>query len=270
MRLERGRQPARDDDHGHVEQDRRRGRNREAAPRVEDARGQRHHRHEADVGEHHARHQDGRVEALQARGHRPHQRRRRGHADHAGDQQRPGQHGGDGVDQPMRDLVAFGDARVGQQRHERLRERAFGEQAAQQVGDAERDVVGVGEAAGAEARGDQLLTHQAGHARGERQQRNRRGGLEKIHRGPTGFWLRRSRDLGRDYRKRDPGQTSKARVIPLFDGPPWCMPIQCTQLLQAPVQRVAVDPRRLPQQSAFTTGARIHARRSRPIRVSRH
>ena len=61
--------------------------------------------------------------------------------------QRPEQHGRDGVDQPVGRLVAVGGARrAASDRHEGLREGALGEQAAQQVGDAEGDVERVGRA----------------------------------------------------------------------------------------------------------------------------
>jgi hypothetical protein len=168
-----------------IQQHRRDRRHRKALPGVQDAGGQGHQRHEGDVREHPARHRRGQVELGQAGANGPYQYGRADHAEHTGDQQRPGQHTGHRVDQSARGFVAVALARGGQDRHEGLRERALGKQPAQQVGDAEGDVEGVGGGAGAEGRGDQLLAHQTGDARDQREQGDGGSGLQQVHRRPT-------------------------------------------------------------------------------------
>ncbi len=68
---------------------------------------------------------------------------------------------------------------AGQHRHKRLAERTLGEQAAQQIGNAEGDVERVGERAGAKSGGHEQLAHQPGDARCQRQQRDQGGGFEQ-------------------------------------------------------------------------------------------
>ena len=179
----RHQQPGRGD-HRHVEQHRRGRRHRETPPGVQRAGRQGHQRHEADVGEHPARHAHcgGAALVRQAGREQPHQRRRTENADDAGQHQRPQQHRGHCVDEAVRRLVAVARPRGRQQRHEGLRERALGEEAAQQVGNAEGDPEGVGQRIGAEEPRHQLLAHQAGDARSEREQGNSRGGPEETHR----------------------------------------------------------------------------------------
>ena len=55
-----------------------------------------------------------------------------------------------------------------ERRHERGAHRAFGEEVAHQVGNAEGDEVGVHLVARAEQRGEHLLAHEAEEAAGER------------------------------------------------------------------------------------------------------
>jgi hypothetical protein len=153
----------------------------EPAPGVEDAGRERDQRDEADVREHHPGHDDGVVEALEARGHQPDDDRRGDDADDAGDDQRREQHGGDGVDQLPGRVVAVGGAGARQRRHERLGEGALAEQAAQQVGDAKGDVERVERGAGAEHRRDDDVAHQAGDPRRQREERNRRRRAEQVH-----------------------------------------------------------------------------------------
>ena len=107
LALEHRCQPDGSPDHRQVQQHRRRRRNGEALPGVQDAGRQRDQRHEADVGQHPARHDHGSVEALQAGGHQPDDQRRGHDADRAGDEQRPEQHRGDGIDQVARGLFAL-------------------------------------------------------------------------------------------------------------------------------------------------------------------
>ena len=66
-------------------------------------------------------------------------------------------------------------------RHEGLREGAFGEEPAQQVRDAERDVEGVERRAGAEQPTSTTSRDEPGDARGEREQGDGRRGAKQVH-----------------------------------------------------------------------------------------
>ena len=175
------RQPPAGSDHRQVEQHRRGRRHGKALPRVQNAGRQRHQRDETDVGKHPARHQHRRVELLQAGGHQPHDDRRRHHAQRTGQGQGPEQHGGHRIDQRARCGVAVAGTCRRQDGHESLRKRTFAEQPAQQIGNAEGDVVGVGQGAGAEHRRHHDLARQPGDARGQREQRNGGGGAQQVH-----------------------------------------------------------------------------------------
>src|SRR5690606_18639906 len=87
----------------------------------------------------------------------------------------------------------FGVAALGARRpqdgHEGLRERAFGEQAAQQVGNAERHPESVGQRAGAECARDQDVADQAGNARQQREDADGGGRAEQTH-GEAGKYAR--------------------------------------------------------------------------------
>ena len=69
----------------------------------------------------------------------------------------------------------------GQHGHERLAECAFGEQAAQQIGNAEGDVEGVGERTGAKSRRHEEFSHQPRDAGSEGEQGDKGGGFEQGH-----------------------------------------------------------------------------------------
>ena len=170
-------------DHAQVQQHRRGGRHHEMLPRIQDARRQRHQRHAADVREHQPGHHHRGLLAVgrQARGHRPDQHRRADHAQGTHRHQRPQQHGGHRIDQRLRLLVTLGGPRSGQDRHEGLRERALGEEPPQQVRDAEGDLEGIGGRAGAEGGGNELLAHQPGDARGQRERRHDGGRTKQTH-----------------------------------------------------------------------------------------
>ena len=177
-----GRQQHRGRDHGDIEQHRRGRRHRKAVEGVEDAGTQGHERHEADVGKHPAGHDHGRIESptvLKARGHGPHEHGRAHHAHHAHHQQGPKQHRAHRIDQGVGGRVALSGAGFSQDGHEGLRERPFGKQAAQQVGDAKSHLEGVGGGAGPEGRGHQQLAHEPGDAGRQREQRNEGGGFEQ-------------------------------------------------------------------------------------------
>ena len=181
QRLEPGRAPPRRSNPGQVQQHRGGGRNGKPLPGVQHAGAQRHQRHAGDVGKHQPRQEHRLIEGRQARGHQPDNDWRTHHPQHDGDEQHPPQDGGHRIHQSARGLVTVPLARGCQQGHEGLREGALGEQAAQQVGDAKRDVEGVGDGTGPEGRRHQLLPHQAGDPGGQRQQGNGRSRLEKVH-----------------------------------------------------------------------------------------
>ncbi len=183
LRLEPGRAQPGGAYHGQVQQNRCGGRHGEAFPGVQDAGRQGHQRHEADIGKHPARHENGGFKAprilFQAAGHHPDQHRRRRHTDHAGQQQRPGQQGRDAVYQQFGISFTISGMAGRQHRHKGLAERALGKQSPEQVGDAESDVERVGHGAGAEGGSHQQLAHQAGDPRHQGQQGNGGGGFEK-------------------------------------------------------------------------------------------
>jgi len=91
------------------------------------------------------------------------------------------QHRGDVVDQGLGGFLAVFRLVFGEDGHEGLRERALGEQAPQQVGQAERDVEGIGEIRGAEGGGKQAFTQQSGDARHHGHAGDGGEGLEQIH-----------------------------------------------------------------------------------------
>ena len=183
--LEPGRTPVSRRNHAQVEQHRRGRRHRKMLPGVEDAGRQGDHGHEADVGEHPARHEHRGLEALrillQAAGHGPDQHRRTRHTDHAGHGQGPGQHRSDLVHQGARRVVPVGGTHARQHRHERLAEGPLGKQAAQEVGNAKRHIEGVGQGAGAKGRGHEQLPHQPRDPGSQGQEGDERGGFEQRH-----------------------------------------------------------------------------------------
>ncbi|MCY1530354.1 hypothetical protein D9M68_655380 [compost metagenome] len=183
LRGEPGRAPISGGDHRHVEQHRRGRRHSKALPGVQDAGRERHERHEGDVGKHPARHEDGGIEPFlaQTAGHGPHQHRRAQHTQHAGERERPGQHGGNLVDHQARGVVALLLTRTRQHRHECLAESTLGEEAAQQVGNAEGDVERVGQRTSAKGGRHEQFAHQSRDAGSEGEQGNERGGFEQGH-----------------------------------------------------------------------------------------
>ena len=168
--------------HANVQQDRRYRRHRKLFPGIEHPSTQRHHGHEADVGEHPARHQHccflG-MPAFKATGQQPHQYRSTCHAHHAGQQQHPKQHGGDIANQCARSLLALLGFGGRQHRNKGLTERPFGKQAPKQVRNTEGDVEGVRERIGSEHGGHDQITGQTCDPGGQGHQRNSGGGFEK-------------------------------------------------------------------------------------------
>ncbi|CFE02793.1 Uncharacterised protein [Bordetella pertussis] len=165
------RQPQAGRDHGKVEQHRRERRHGKAAPRVEHAGCEGDEGHAQDVREHHPRHPYRGAElgaafgAAQSAGHGGHHPGRRHDAGQGDQHQRGGQQHGHPVEQrAYLRVAAFGAGRA-QDGHEGLRERAFGKQAAQQVGNTEGDPERIGQGARAERARHQDVAHQAGDAR---------------------------------------------------------------------------------------------------------
>ena len=74
------------------------------------------------------------------------------------------------VDQLLGTLFAALGPDSSQHRHESLAECAFAEHTTKQVGNAKRDVEGVGEGTDTEHRCHQQVANEAGHPRGERQE----------------------------------------------------------------------------------------------------
>jgi len=155
-------------DEGQVQQHRREGRHAEFAPGVQDAAGKGDQRHEQDVGKHHARHRDRQRHrqrvGRKAAGHQQHDRGRKHDAGDRQRQKRPEHHGRHMVGQHAGGAIALLVLVFGEDGHEGLRERALGEQSAQQVGDAEGDEEGVGVDGRAKGPGDKKLADQAGDA----------------------------------------------------------------------------------------------------------
>ena len=175
-------QEQRKEDRRQIPQHRREGRDLEFAPGVEHRPGQHHEGHAQDVGEHQARHDHARAESLalafQAAGDRDQDERRTRDADQADQEGGPDQGVADVVDQGLGGGVALLALVFGQDRHEGLRERAFAEQPAQQVGQAEGDIEGVGISAGTEGTGEQGIAQQAGNAGQHRHARDGCQGTE--------------------------------------------------------------------------------------------
>ena len=173
------------DDEGQVQQYRRHRRNPEFAPGVEDAAGQRHERHEADVWKHHACHHHRGVKGIrvvaEAGGDQVYHHWRGGDAKQGDDQHRPDHRGGHVVGQFLGGGAALPALVFSQDRHERLRKGAFGKQPAQQVGNAEGDVEGVGVGGSAEGPGKQDLADQTGDARQHRHAGDGCQGFMQVH-----------------------------------------------------------------------------------------
>ena len=158
-------------DQGGVQQHGREGRRRVAVVDVEDGAGEGGQGDEAQIGEGDAQQVGGQPELLrivpEARREQPDQRF---------GETRPGQH--DSQQRQTEIAAGEGDELLqfrhapglvaGQHRHERLAERPFGEQAPEEVGDAEGDEEGVGHPAGAQEMGQQHIPREPGDARQQR------------------------------------------------------------------------------------------------------
>ncbi len=160
-------------DHRHVEQDRRRGRRREALAGVEDAAVERDHRHQqqirkGDPREFHGERKPARVlgeTRRQQRNHPRHERERDDQQHHLARDQKCE----DAVREQAHHVGALllADARIG--RHEGGIEGALGEDGPEMVGQSQRDEKRVGNRAGAEHGGEHDVANKAGEARDEGQ-----------------------------------------------------------------------------------------------------
>ena len=167
-----------------VEQRRGDRRHRKAVPGVQHAGRERHQRDEDDVGEGDAQHCHGQVElgrvAGEPRRGDPHHEGREQHAERRGDDQREEEQRRDAVDQHHHALLVL-RLGAGEHRDEGLREGTLGEQAPQQVGDAEGDEEGVGAEARAEGARDDEVAHVAQDPADEGQARHRGQGTQQVH-----------------------------------------------------------------------------------------
>ena len=149
------------------------GGNRELPVDVEHAARERHQRHEEEVRKHDADHLRGQLDlARRARESRRRARRRAtarpARRASVSTQQHHGEQRADAADERARLVVAALPPVFGEDRHEGLRERAFGEQPPQDVGQAERRLERVHLHPGAERRRLQAFADEPGDARQER------------------------------------------------------------------------------------------------------
>ena len=168
-----------------VEQDRRRRRRREARQRIEDRRHQRRKAHEHEIGEGDPAHGDRKVigrriaaqflvgEGPQHPRHGEHHHRAEQHEDRQ-------QHRENLARKPARGAFVLGHVAV-EQRDEGTCEGALGEQAAEQVGELERELPGIRHPACAEHAGEQDVAGKAEQSADQRQPANRADIPEKAH-----------------------------------------------------------------------------------------
>ena len=168
-----------------IEQHRRERGNREAPVDVEHAARERHERDEQDVRKHDADHVRGELDLArrlgEAAGQQVDEPRRGEHAERPSRRAapapaacRPCRRASRVASAPLRAVV------LGQDRHERLRERAFGEQPAQDVGQPERRLERVHLQPGAERGGLEAFADEAGDAGQERHPADGGQGSEEV------------------------------------------------------------------------------------------
>ncbi len=162
------------------------GRHPELVVGVEYGRRDRDQRDEEDIRRGDAQQLHGEVELrriLEEAGRADiHDDRRGDDADQRDHEQDDRQHRGDVVDQQLGLFMPAAVPVFAEDRHERLRERALGEQAAQQVGQPERDEERIGRHARAEHARDQHVAHEGEDARNQGQAADRGQRFKKIHR----------------------------------------------------------------------------------------
>ena len=189
-RIEMPREQERTDDERDVEERRGEGRDREPAPGVEDPGGERDERDEQDVRKGDPQHRHRQAELLGARGEPGRgdvdDQRGRGDAERRRDHEREEEGRRHAVHQVPGLVLAVSRLVLGEDRHERLREGSFREQAPQQVRDPEGDEEGVGGQPSAEDRGDHRIADEAEDARDQRHPAHRRQGADEVHPGASG------------------------------------------------------------------------------------
>ena len=136
-------------------------------------------------GKHDADHLRGQLDLAgrlrKARGEEVYEPRRGQHAEHGHAEQHQREERPDAADEIARRVRAALAVVLGEDRHERLRERAFGEHAAQDVRQPERRLEGVHLDAGAEEGCLQALAHEPGDAGQERHPADGGQGAEEVH-----------------------------------------------------------------------------------------
>jgi hypothetical protein len=149
-------------------------------------RRERRERDEEDVREADPQHRHRERELVrvpgEARGDQVDQDGRGDHADHGDDEEREREDAHDSRGEEPRRVLALFLAPLAQHRDEGLRERALGEEAPQQVGDAERDEERVRRGAGAEVDRDQGVAQEPGDPRQQGHAAHRRRHPQQIHR----------------------------------------------------------------------------------------
>ena len=184
-RIEIGRQPDGEDDHADVQQGRHEGGYRETVPGVEHRAKQRRQGNQQDVGEGHPQQVDSQGETFrlvgEARRADPDDPGRGQHAEQRDQRQHQGQQAGHIGEEGTGRFLTLLSLVLGQDRHERLGEGAFGENASQQVGQLEGDDEGVRCHAGTEDARNQGIADETQHAGNHGQGADGGQGLEQIH-----------------------------------------------------------------------------------------
>ena len=167
--LEQRADPAREHDHDDIEQHRRERGDGETPMRVEHAAGERRQRHEQHVRQREPQHVDGESEpavvAGEARREDEDDEGCREHAERSDREQADAQRARDVADELASLGMALVRAVLGDDRHERLRERTFGEEAAHEVRDLEGHSEGVHDRPGAEPGRERDVAREARDAR---------------------------------------------------------------------------------------------------------
>ena len=184
-RVDIRRQPQRGADEADIKQHGRKGRHPEFVVGVEYARRDRYQRDEEYVRRGDGQQLHGEVEFLgipdEARRADIHQYRRGDDAYQCHDEQNDRQHRGDVIDQQPGLVVPAPVPVFAEDRHERLRESAFGEQSTQQVGQFERHEERVGCRPRAEYPRDQHIAHKREDARNQCQAADGSEGFKEVH-----------------------------------------------------------------------------------------
>jgi hypothetical protein len=183
-RIDMRREEQRSGDDCQIEQHRSERRDRKAPVDVEHAAGKRRQRDEEDVRKHDADHLGGQLDLARCLGEAAreqiHEPRRRQHAEQRDEQQDKREQRPDPTDQRARRIDAALPMIFGEDRHERLRKRAFGEQPAQEIRQTERCFERVHLHAGAESRRFDTLPNESSDAGQQCHPADGREGAEKV------------------------------------------------------------------------------------------